>query len=522
MKFKIVLLMFCALFSNVSSGVSVTLERFENMRWIEPSSNISSVLEFPELVDDIYRQNNDMLVWYNEETVSQFEFQLDLIDRAKISSLFSHQLRYLRYYKSQGRWFEYDLLATDTLILYLSYSQNARENGKLWFFDSKVSSSLLPPSTGSMSSLIHAVKSAQLPEFIANLAPPIEEYSLFLSSYQHLESQLGNDVPSYYQIGLKREGDTLVDRSILLDRLAIVGLDLTMVDESTNQFDRSLVKVVKLFQHMHGLKADGIIGSKTLKWLNLSPKERIQLLAINAERSRMWPKNRESIIMVNVPDFNMSYWYQGQEVFESKVVVGRKSRKTPLMEAKLDSVIMNPTWNVPWKIMVKDIIPKVKRDPEYLVRNNFQIIEGWNSHVEIDPAVIDWATVNPNAFPYRMRQLSGDRNALGLYKFNTPNKRAIYLHDTPSKNLFNSEVRAFSSGCIRVEHADKFASLLLETQGVPSQELLVSTEEPANTSIRLKRRIPVHIIYQTVWFEGGQTHYRDDIYHYDEVAATKG
>lgn len=522
MKYQTVLIVFCVMFSSFAAATGINLVRFEQMSWIEPSSQLESVVQFPKQVDELYQQNSDMLIWYNEDTVSQFEFQLDLISRAKISSLFSRQLRYLRYYKNQERWFEYDLLATDTLMLYLSYSENARLNGKHWFFDTQVTYSLPFPSNDGMNSLRRAVRLGQLPAFIGSLAPPIDEYPLFLSSYAHLVAQLDNNLPLYPQLGLKRPGDRLVNRQALLDRLAIVGLDLTDVKQSTTYYDQTLVEIVKAFQIMHGLTADGIIGPKTIKWLNFSPQERVQLLALNAERSRLWPKSRELIIMVNVPDFNMSYWYQGQEVFESKVVVGRTSRKTPLMEAKLDSVIMNPTWNVPWKIMVKDILPKVKKDPTYLERNHFQIIERWSSSVVIDPADIDWATLDPNLFPYRMRQLSGSRNALGLYKFNTPNKRAIYLHDTPSKNLFNSDVRAFSSGCVRVEHADKFASLLLETQGVPNQDLIARSEEPENTAIRLKHRIPVHIIYQTVWFEGGQAHYRDDIYQYDEVTASKG
>ncbi|WP_176713334.1 L,D-transpeptidase family protein, partial [Aliivibrio fischeri] len=110
-------------------------------------------------------------------------------------------------------------------------------------------------------------------------------------------------------------------------------------------------------------------------------------------------------------------------------------------------------------------------------------------------------------------------NALGLYKFNTPNRRAIYLHDTPSKYLFNNTSRAFSSGCIRVQNADKFASMILETQGINGDKL-TGKEGPANGTIPLKQRIPVHIIYQTVWYEGGELHYRDDIYRYDAFSTS--
>lgn len=265
---------------------------------------------------------------------------------------------------------------------------------------------------------------------------------------------------------------------------------------------------------MHGLTDDGIIGPDTIKWINMGFDDRLSSLALNAERVRLWPRDRDSLIVVNVPSFDMKYWEDGEEVFESKVVVGRKSRKTPLLEINLDSVILNPTWNVPWKIMVKDILPKVKADESYLETNNFQVIDGWRSMETVDTTEIDWQTINFNSFPYRMRQQAGSRNALGLYKFNTPNKRAIYLHDTPSKGLFNDDFRAYSSGCIRVEHAEELAELLFATKvrKVPNQ----NSDLAPNTKVRLKKRIPVHIIYQTVLFEEGGIQYRGDIYQYDK------
>ena len=171
--------------------------------------------------------------------------------------------------------------------------------------------------------------------------------------------------------------------------------------------------------------------------------------------------------------------------------------------------------------MVEDILPQVKKDATYLEKHQMQILETWDSDAVISPEAIDWTTVNPRAFPYRLRQQSGAQNALGLYKFNTPNKRAIYLHDTPSKSLFNKEQRAFSSGCIRVQNADEFAALLLRTQGLDEMKI-AQYNERTNKSIPLRQRIPVHIIYQTVWYESGQVHYRDDIYRYDGLTTKSG
>jgi murein L,D-transpeptidase YcbB/YkuD len=329
------------------------------------------------------------------------------------------------------------------------------------------------------------------------------------------------DIPKYKQVGLKREGDALSDRELLLTRLEMVDVSLLDVRRDISWFDETLKAAIKEFQYLHGLKPDGVIGPDTIRWLNFPIEKRLATLAINAERIRYWPTQRDTIILVNVPSYEMTYWDSGQTVFESKVVVGRKARPTPLMRTNLDTLILNPTWNIPWKIMVKDIIPKVKNDPQYLNRENIKIIPKWGSDEVIAASQIDWKTLNPNSFPYRMTQMSGHRNALGLYKFNTPNRRAIYLHDTPSKGLFNKTLRAYSSGCVRVEHADVFAERLLATQEIELDEPL-STEPLSNHSIPLRQRIPVHIIYQTAWYEAGNTHYREDIYRLDRSAQSKG
>jgi murein L,D-transpeptidase YcbB/YkuD len=162
--------------------------------------------------------------------------------------------------------------------------------------------------------------------------------------------------------------------------------------------------------------------------------------------------------------------------------------------------------------MVKDIIPKVKENPTYLFSQRIEILEGWNNQARIDPTMIDWQEVNARRFPYRMRQQAGELNALGQYKFNTPNAQAIFLHDTPSKHLFDESLRAFSSGCVRVENADQFAQVLLEAQGKTLED--VATDRP-NKAIALKQRIPVHIIYQTAWMSDGKAHFRGDVYQYD-------
>ncbi|MEL7291397.1 MAG: L,D-transpeptidase family protein [Pseudomonadota bacterium] len=494
---------------------------FNQIGWLDQDSQLTTLLQYPAVVEDIYRNNDTQMIWFDLQQSSKLEFQLEVIQHAGFSPLFSRQLSYLQFYRKSNRWYEYDILATDTLLLYLSYAEQAKVHGQEWFFQTKLNQSLSLPPNSALIAMHRAIAQQQLGELIEAYTPDNRDYQKLVDTYLHLIKYQKLDVAPYRQQGLKRVGDPLDDRDVLLQRLAMVDVSLLDVRNDVSWYDQSLLSAVKQFQRLHGLEADGIIGPDTVRWLNLPIEKRLAMLAINAERTRYWPAQRDTIIVVNVPSFQMKYWSSGQEVFHSKVVVGKKARPTPVMNTKLDSLILNPTWNIPWKIMVEDIIPKVQRDKQYLAKQNIKIIPKWGSSEVIDPNEIDWDTLRPTAFPYRMTQLSGNANALGLYKFNTPNRRAIYLHDTPSKSLFAQNQRAFSSGCIRVEHADVFASLLLESQGL-QMEQSTQLEPLPNQSIPLKSRIPVHIIYQTAWFEEGAVHYREDIYRFDRSSYTKG
>ncbi|EEX92559.1 hypothetical protein VIOR3934_05029 [Vibrio orientalis CIP 102891 = ATCC 33934] len=494
---------------------------FNQIGWLPSDSPLYGLLQFPQAVEEVYRENDNQMVWFDLQQGSKLEFQLEVIDHAGFSPLFSRQLSYLQFYRKSNRWHEYDVLATDTLLLYLSYAESAKNDGKYWFFEQKLSTPLPLPPQSAQIALKRGISQQHLAELIERYTPDSQEYQYLIDTYLHIIKFDKLNTPPYRQVGIKRVGDRLENRDVLIQRLSIVDVDLIDVRKDIRWFDQTLKVAVKQFQNLHGLKPDGIIGPETIKWINLPIEKRLSTLAINAERIRYWPSQRDTIIVVNVPSFQMTYWSSGEEVFESKVVVGKIERPTPLMQIRLDSLILNPTWNVPWKIMVEDIIPKVQHDRAYLTKQNIKIIPKWGSDEIINPETIDWDNLNPSSFPYRMTQESGNSNALGLYKFNTPNRRAIFLHDTPSKSLFSRQQRAFSSGCIRVENADVFAKRLIEAQGVSRRAKLDEPPGP-NQSIPLKSRVPVHIIYQTAWYEEGSVHYREDIYRLDKAVFPQG
>ncbi len=489
---------------------------FTKLEWLTRDEAYSFSFYYPEQLEQIYRRNNDQLIWTDMLSRMQFEEQLDLIHWAKISPLFTQRLKQLSETRQQEAWFEYDLLATDTLLMYLSYAELATKEGMGWFFNGHKLEHILPlPSESALFALHVAIGSKTLDHLIYRYTPQDPAYQQLIYAYRFLRPLSQTPFILYQQRGLKKVGDKLEDRQTLIQRLALVNIDITTIRNDVSWYDNSLVEPVKQFQTLHGLAPDGIIGPNTLKWLNLSVNARLGLIALNAERMRLWPTSSTAIV-VNVPNFELKYWHAGEAVFQSKVVVGRVTRPTPVMTTRLDSLIVNPTWNVPYKIMVEDILPIAKRDRQYLARQHIEILPNWGATQAMDPALIDWENVQPESFPYRLRQQAGYRNALGLYKFNTPNRRAIFLHDTPSKHLFNYHSRAFSSGCIRVENADLFASTLLKKQGLDNEKYAPQSSD-VNHAIALRQRIPVQIIYQTTWYDRGQIHFRDDIYHLDRV-----
>ncbi|MCW9718110.1 L,D-transpeptidase family protein [Avibacterium sp. 21-599] len=243
----------------------------------------------------------------------------------------------------------------------------------------------------------------------------------------------------------------------------------------------------------------------------IDPNQRYKL-AINTQRLRILPEFYNGIF-VNVPSYQLNYYRNGRLVMNSRVIVGKQARKTPVMYSKLSNVVVNPPWIPTTRLIDEDLVPKIKRDPGYVARNGYTITDG--SGRIIDPHSINWEAMG-NKFPYRIRQAPGD-SALGNYKFNMPSADAIYLHDTPNHNLFNKKDRALSSGCIRVEQSDQLASILLKEVGWSDERKRNVLGSKKTTSANVGSENPVYLYYVTAWMNGGKLHTLPDIYGYDAV-----
>lgn len=296
--------------------------------------------------------------------------------------------------------------------------------------------------------------------------------------------------------GLKK-GSSAPIVSQLKKRLAATG-DWASADTSQLYSD-SLSAAIATFQKRYGLDSTGVVTDTMLTVLNVTPQDRVEQILVNMNRA-MWMPAMDSgnRIVVNVPDF-MLYVHDGtQKVFEMPVVVGKEGTNTLMLNGALNEIVFNPYWNIPASIVEAEIMPAMKADPNYLKKHNMELVKSNDSIPTI-------------------RQLPGDNNSLGHAKFLFPNPYDIYLHDTPAKDLFQQDKRAFSHGCIRVADAQKLAEHLLKGQGDwTSQKIAAAMKGNQEQKVTLQKPVPVYINYYTVWVdETGKVHYRDDVYGHD-------
>lgn len=285
-------------------------------------------------------------------------------------------------------------------------------------------------------------------------------------------------------------------------------------------FDETLAQGVRKFQQQHGLATDGVVGFETVAALNVSADTRVQQIVINMERWRVFPRDLgPRHVDVNIPNFTLDVVEGHVSVLHMKVVVGKmmQERSTPTFSALMDSLVLNPYWYVPESIAQKELFPMSRKDPSYFATHGFVVrrvpIAGKQT---ADPNAADGAKT-ATAYRYLLRQEPGPKNALGRVKFMFPNAYGVYLHDTPTKELFNRRIRTFSHGCIRVEKPLDLAVYLLQGEAEWNQDaILAALDRGKGKTISLSTPVPVYIQYWTAWVdEEGTVQFRNDIYGYD-------
>jgi len=288
--------------------------------------------------------------------------------------------------------------------------------------------------------------------------------------------------------------------------------DKEIVDSAT-VYEESLQEAVKEYQEKYGIETDGVIGAGTIETLNTTYQKRLEQILVNLERWRWYPKDLgDEHIVVNIANYRLHFVRDGDTVASHRTMVGTEARKTPIFSDEVEHIVYNPTWTIPPTIKSKDVIPSAKRDPNYISKKNYSIFD--RSGKRLSANEVDWSS--PEVKGYTFRQEAGPANPLGLVKIIYPNKYMIYLHDTPSKSLFDKNLRAQSSGCVRVQNALELAKMLLSDQPKYDDEKIREIlDSGKTTTIKVTQKVKVHHLYWTAWNENGSTRFAEDIYKRD-------
>lgn len=313
-----------------------------------------------------------------------------------------------------------------------------------------------------------------------------------------------------------RPGESDSSVAILRQRLQISG-DLRTRGGGDYTFDAALDAAVKGYQRRHGIEPTGVVYGITLRSLNVPAEVRLAQLQLNLARvQQVTPKlvTAPRYILMNAASFEVQAIGNGRVEIASRTIAGKRQTPTPVVSASLQAINIRPYWHVPASIAKAALIPKMRKDPSYLVKEQIRVFSTFGGE-EIDPATVNWWEPGPERFAFR--QDPGPHNALGLLRFDMPNKHIVYMHDTPMKTLFGFFERAYSAGCVRVQDFYDLAEWALAGhQGWTRARLEDAAAGDSGVTIKLPRPIPVHFIYLTAWVEGGAVQFRNDLYNRDQ------
>ena len=383
--------------------------------------------------------------------------------------------------------------------------------------DVQVNWEMSPKPFPNQSQLVSAVQKGNIYDYLNSLLPMEKRYKdlvKLLKNYRVMDK--------FPKIKYSKKPLKLGDRSSKIEeikkRLQISG-DYPKHAKINSKFDETLRRAVITYQKRYLLKVDGQVDKTMTYYLNQPAKNNIQAIITNLDKTKLYPKTFEKEhVEVNIPDFNLRYFKGGEKVMKMGIVIGRLDRPTPLFHDLIEYMVVNPTWTIPDNLIKRDLIHVLRDNPLYLEENNIHVFSG-KKEIEVTQEMLDPYEKSEKNVPYRFVQFPGDNNALGRIKFMFPNKYAVYLHDTDNKTLLTRRYKLYSSGCMRVDKPFELMDILLENSkkrySRSDIDSIIETNKPK--TIKLRKAVPVHMIYFTVYEENGLAYFKNDVYLYDKI-----
>jgi murein L,D-transpeptidase YcbB/YkuD len=524
----------CSLWLALTPGLRADVrdEVFDIVEAASVAQQDDAELGAPELIESFYNARDYQMAWTERKQIKPV---LALLGASSDHGLNPDDYHYGQLQKFVSDWgsrkdrsdrirARFDVLLTDGVLLYARHMREGKvDPAKLeesWNYARRDFSA-----DEVLSRLSTAIANNTVLEQLQAMEPKLRFYRLLreeLKHYRELEAAGGFlSVPTDVVLKPGMQHDNV---AVLRAKLQKMGYSLVSADVDRDLFDDQLKAAVIEFQTMHSLDADGVVGNNSFTELNKSYGERIDQIRINLDRVRWVNESAGSdMIVVNVAGFEL-YLFQDRELaWETDVMVGTIKHETPLFQSRMKYMVFNPTWTIPNGIKRRSTFPKFSQDPNYPIEHNYKIYD--TDGEEVDPLSIDYSQYSAGRFPFRVVQQPGPENALGRVKFIFANKYAVYLHDTPSRQLFARSSRAFSSGCIRVQHPLHFAEMLLDDDQKWSRaEIDKVIEGGEQKVVHLKEPMHVMLMYWTASPNiEGQIKFNADVYNRDArtIAALK-
>jgi len=531
------LIFFIALLSTTLTAQTLTMENI--------SANISHGLqtrikgENKSIIQNIYAHTGNKALWIgkgNEKKASDliqalndplFNYKNKSLDQASISRLF-----YLldNGEISQGKkaavYARLDLILTSSMVRLVRFIVQGDVDWALVqekmaalkeSDDIQSTWEMSPKPFPNQSTLTSAIVNGDIYDYLTSLIPLEKRYKKLVTLLK--DYRVMNKFPKIpYSNKILKLGDSASRIEEIKKRLQISG-DYPKNAKINSKFDSLLKNAVISYQKRYLLEVTGKIDKTVTYYLNQPVSNNIQAIITNLDKTKLYPKSfEEEHIEVNIPDFYLRYYRNGQMMQKMGLVVGRIDRPTPLFSDKLEYMVLNPTWTIPDNLIKRDLIHVLRENPMYLEENNIHVFRG-KEEIQITQEMLDPYEKSTKHVPYRFVQFPGETNALGRVKFMFPNKYAVYLHDTDNKSLLDRRYKIYSSGCMRVEKPfDLVNTLLVHARGKYNDEKIAKIlESNKPTTIRLKKAIPVHMLYFTVYKEDGLAYFKHDIYLYDKI-----